>query len=281
MPAVPSCLAEPLWDQFRALLPRPASEFDPAHPLGCHRRRTPDRVVFDKLLAVLVFGCSYVKIADTTCSATTLRRRRDEWIAAGVFTTLEQIVRDSYDRIVGLALGDISVDGCITKAPGGGEVAGRSPVDRGKQGMKRSLATDGHGIPLGAVTATASSHDSPLLGPTLEVLDALGPLPEAITVHLDRGYDSTVTRQLLADRQLAGRIAVKGRPAPIQAGQRWVVERTHAWVNAFNRLQRCYERRRCVVDTYISLAHAIVTLRRLIRIAWTNYRWDTRPARRP
>lgn len=281
MPAVPSCLAEPLWEQFRALLPRRDDEFDPAHPLGCHRRRTPDRIVFDKLLAVLVFGCSYVKIADTTCSATTLRRRRDEWIAAGVFTVLERLVRDGYDRMIGLALDDVSVDGCITKAPGGGEIAGRSPVDRGKQGMKRSLATDGHGIPLGAVTAAANTHDSPLLGPTLDVLGGLGPLPEAITVHLDRGYDSIVTRTLLDDRELDACIAVKGRPAPIQAGQRWVVERTHAWVNAFNRLQRCYERRQPVVDAFISLAHAIVTLRRLIRIAWTNYRWNTRPARRP
>ena len=281
MPAVPSCLAEPLWEQFRALLPRRDHEFDPAHPLGCHRRRTPDRIVFDKLLAVLVFGCSYVKIADTTCSATTLRRRRDEWIAAGVFTALERLVRDGYDRMIGLALEDVSVDGCMTKAPGGGQVAGRSPVDRGKQGMKRSAAADGRGIPLGAVTAPASRHDSPLLGPTLDVLDTLGPLPDEIRVHLDRGYDSGVTRHELADRQLVGRIAQKGKPAPVQAGQRWVVERTHAWVNAFNRLQRCYERRQPVVDAFISLAHAIVTLRRLIRIAWTNYRWNTRPARRP
>jgi transposase len=270
-----------LWNQFRALLPRSDDTFDPAHPLGCHRRRIPHRIIIDKLLAVLVFGCSYVKIADTTCSATTLRRRRDEWIAAGVFAMLERLVRDSYDRMIGLDLRDIAVDGCITKAPGGGQVAGRSPVDRGKQGMKRSAAADGRGIPLGAVTAAANRHDSPLLGPTLDVLDALGPLPDDITVHLDRGYDSTVTRQELADRQLTGRIAEKGKPAPIQAGQRWVVERTHAWVNAFNRLQRCYERRQPVVDAFISLAHAIVTLRRLIRIAWTNYRWNTRPAHRP
>lgn len=172
--------------------------------------------------------------------------------------------------------------GASPKAPGGGQVAGRSPVDRGKHGMKRSLATDGRGIPLGAVTAAANTHDSPLLGPTLDVLDGLGPLPDEITVHLDRGYDSTVTRDLLADRDLTGRIAAKGsKPAPIQAGQRWVVERTHAWVNAFNRLQRCYERRQRVVDAFISLAHAIVTLRRLIRLAWTHYRWHTRPLRRP
>ncbi|HEY3035567.1 MAG TPA: IS5/IS1182 family transposase, partial [Streptosporangiaceae bacterium] len=44
MPAVPSWLLEPLWDQFAALLPdRPA--YEPAHPLGCHRRRIADRIV--------------------------------------------------------------------------------------------------------------------------------------------------------------------------------------------------------------------------------------------
>ena len=122
MPAVPSCLAEPLWDQFRALLPRAATKFDPTHPLGCHRLRVPDRIIFDKLLAVLVFGCSYAQIADTTCSATTIRRRRDEWIAAGVFTALERLVRDSYDRMIGLDLTDVAIEGCITKAPGGGQV---------------------------------------------------------------------------------------------------------------------------------------------------------------
>jgi transposase len=54
------------------------------HPLGCHRPRIADRVVFDKLIQVLVFGCGHRRIADHTCSATTLRRRRVEWINAGV-----------------------------------------------------------------------------------------------------------------------------------------------------------------------------------------------------
>ena len=49
------------------------------------------------------------------------------------------------------------------RAPGGGHCAGRSPVDRGKLGMKRSLLTDGYGIPLGWVLAPASRNDSPLL----------------------------------------------------------------------------------------------------------------------
>ena len=41
-------------------------------------------MVLDKLTQVLVFGCGYRRIADATWSATTLRRRRDEWIALGL-----------------------------------------------------------------------------------------------------------------------------------------------------------------------------------------------------
>jgi len=154
VPALPSWLTEPLWDQFAVLLPeRP--EYHPDHPLGCHRRRISDRIIFDKMLQLLCFGCSYEAIADTTCSAATIRSRRDEWIRLGVFARLKQIAPDAYDRIVGLVLDQIAVDGSITKAPGGGEVAGRSPVDRGKQGLKRSGMTDGYGIPLGRGAAPA------------------------------------------------------------------------------------------------------------------------------
>jgi hypothetical protein len=109
------------------------------------------------------------RIADEECSATTLRRRRDEWIEAGTMDTLEQIVKETHDRTIGLELSDIAVDCCITKAPCGGEMSGTSPVDRGKRGIKRSVVVDGQGIPLGAVAAPANRHDSPLLGETLEV----------------------------------------------------------------------------------------------------------------
>jgi hypothetical protein len=168
-------------------VPRTATrEREVSHPLGCHRSRIPDRIVFEKLVQVLVFGCAYWRIADESCSDTTLRRRRDEWIGVGVMdTTLRELVLEVYDRIIGLELRDIAVDGCITKAPCGGEKAGRSPVDRGKQGTKRSTAVDGRGIPLGTVTASANRHDSPLLTETLDaVAQNLGELPERVSVHL-------------------------------------------------------------------------------------------------
>jgi len=117
----------------------------------------------------------------------------------------------------------------------------------------------------------------PAPGPTLDKLDE----PDDITVHLDAGYDSLKTRDKLAGRGMTGDIARKGDKAPIQAGQRWHVERPTAWHNGFNRLQRCYERRQEVIDAFFDLADAIITVRRLIREAWTPYRWADRPARRP
>ncbi len=277
MPAIKACIIEPIWAQFSDLLP----DHQDNHPWGCHRPRIPDRLVFDKLVQVLVFGCAYERIADATCSATTLRRRRDEWITAGVMDRLAAMVLAAYDHMIGLGLADIAVDGCITKAPGGGEVAGRSPVDRGKQGLKRSTVVDAQGIPLGAIAAPANCHDSPLLAPTLDTLEGLDPLPDAMTVHLDRGYDSGVTRERLAVRGLQGEIAQKGQPAPVTAGKRWVVERTNAWINAYKKLVWCTERRGRVVEFWVSFAAVIVIVGRLIRQAWTRYRWDGRPVRKP
>lgn len=274
MPAVPSCIITPIWDHFHALLPPRVD----THPLGRHRPRVSDRIVFDKLVQVLVFGCAYHRIADATCSATTLRRRRDEWIAAGVMDRLAETVRAAYDRMIGLALEDIAIDGCITTAPCGGEVAGRRPVDRGKLGLKRSTAVDANGIPLGTIAAPANRPDSPLLEPTLDTL-ALGLQPT--TIHLDRGYDSGRTRQRLADRGLTGEIAQRGKPAPLTAGQRWVVERTNAWMNAHKKLVWCTERRAVVVAFWLAFSTAIVITGRLVREAWTRYRWETRPPRRP
>ena len=278
MPALRKYIIEPIWEQFVALLPE-RNVVD--HPLGCHRTRIPDRVVFEKLVQILVFGCAYWRIADHTCSATTLRRRRDEWIEAGVMERLEEIAREAYDRTIGLDLSDVAVDCCITKAPCGGEKAGKSPVDRGKQGIKRSMMVDGEGIPLGVVAAGANRHDSPLLAPTLDVLRTLGGLPEAVSVHLDCGYDSNVTRRLLQERELAGVISEKGRSAPLGSTKRWVIERTNSWQNAHKKLLWCTERQGRVIDFWVAFSNAVIIVGRLVREAWRRYRWEGRPSRRP
>jgi transposase len=277
MPAIQPFIIEPIWEQFAALLPERKMD----HPLGCHRRRISDRVVFEKLVEVLVFGCAYWRIAEEGCSATTLRRRRDEWIKIGAMDVLREMVLGGYDRHIGLELSDVAVDCCITKAPCGGEKAGKSPVDRGKRGIKRSSIVDAEGIPLGIVVAPANRHDSSLLAETLDACDALGKLPDRANVHLDRGYDSEVTRRRLEERRLSAAISEKGKPAPLAATKRWVVERTHSWHNAHKKLVWCTERRGRVIDFWVAFSDVVIIVGRLIRKAWTRYRWEVRPSRRP
>lgn len=283
MPVVPSCLLEPAWVEFCALLNEHRGgeppEFAPGHPWGCHRRRVPDRVVFEHVIHALVHGSGYERIATPGCSDRTIRRRLAQWAGWGLAGELHAAALRAYDQVIGLELGDVAVDGCMTKAPCGGERAGPSPVDRRKGGLKRSLATEGCGIPLGIASAGANRHDSPLLAPTLAAasaqLDQI--LPGHRTCHLDAGYDSTITRQLLDELGFTGQIARKGIPAPIQAGTRWVVERTHSWMNGYGKLRRCTERNAKIVDFYLYLAAALVTIRQLIQRARNSYRWDTRP----
>lgn len=278
MPTVPSCLIEPLWVELHALIGGERPEFHPDHPWGCHRRRIPDRVVFDNIVNALVHGSGYERIAVQGCSDRTIRRRLAEWAEAGIAEQVHAIALRAYDLIIGLELDDISVDGCITKAPCGGGKAGPSPVDRRKGGLKRSTATDATGIPLGIASAGAHRHDSPLLEPTLTATARqVGAMPNEPTCHLDAAYDGSPSRQLLDQLGFDADISRKGVPAPVQVGKRWVVERTNSWMNGYGKLRRCTERNGKIVDFYLYLAAALVTIRQLIQRARKRYRWDTRP----
>ena len=154
-------------------------------------------------------------------------------------------------------------------------------MDQGKRGIKRSTVVDGQGIPLGAIAAPANRHDSPLLDETLDTLEVLGELPEQMSVHLDRGYDSHTTREKLKARGLDPMISEKGKPAPLGATKRWVVERTNSWNNAHKKLVWCTERRDRVIDFWVAFSEVVIIVRRLIREAWTHYRWEGRPRRQP
>ncbi len=124
-------------------------------------------------------------------------------------------------------------------------------------------------------------HLSDIAAPAHEKLGRFGfNLPSRITVYLDAGYDSHKTRDLLDTLGCDDVISKEG--TMLQTGARWVVERTNSWcARGFRKLQICTEVRIRVIDAFIALAAAIITTRRLIRDAWTRYRWDTRPTRRP
>lgn len=147
-------------------------------------------------------------------SGVRIARSGAEWAKRGVGAEVLKAALAAYDRMIGLDLDDISVDGSITKSFCGGDLSGRSPVDRGKQGTRRSVATDGSGIPLALVAAGANRHDSPLFEPTMrQIPDMIGPLPEQPCVHPDRGYDSTGTRAACSTSSVTASSAAAPRNA--------------------------------------------------------------------
>jgi transposase len=263
MATVPRLAFDAIWSAVEGLLPCHIDN----HPLGCHRTRTPDRVVLRILVHRVSTGCSYDEAASVyDLDGRTVRRRRDEWIQAGVFTSLWSEVLAAYNQVVGLVLDDISVDGCITKAPCGGEMAGRSPVDRGKQGTKRSVAVDGRGVPIATVCAPANKVDHQLLVSTLIDLAGLD-VPELASLHLDRGYDVKALRGELVERGFDVHVAEKATGVRVRSRQRWVVERTNAWHNQFGQLRRCTDRTEGCVVASVQLANAIILTRRLLQRA--------------
>ena len=212
---------------------------DESHPLGCHRPRICDRLCFRGILIRLVTGSSWQDIEailDFKVSDTTLRNRRDDWIDAGVFEQLAAEALAAYDRIIGLDVEHVAIDGSIHKAPCGGEGTGKSPVDRAKLGWKWSVAADAKGIPIGWAIDGANRNDVKLLEPTLAAVHANGLLQEIGTLHLDRSYDHPKIRAQLhnyvltdLDIQKRGTKPRPGQPHRLTLGLRWIVEATNTW----------------------------------------------------
>jgi transposase len=144
-----------VWSMTEPLLPIPLD----THPLGVHRRRKSNWACFEVILTRLVTGCSW-EDAERLCgckvSDTTARARRDEWIEAGVYEAIFAEARHAYDKIIGLALGDVSADGSLHKSPCGV----REP------GPTRRIGASSAGSGRSSATSVASRSASPSTGRT-------------------------------------------------------------------------------------------------------------------
>jgi transposase len=240
MRALETEVVDAIYAAIEPLLPEP-----PEHPLGCHRPRVPDRVCFWGILIRLVTGSSWVDIEailERKVSDTTLRARRDEWIAAGVFDQLCTEATAAFDRMIGLDLTEVAIDGSLHKAPYGGEGTGPNPTDRAKRGWKWSIGVDRHGVPIGWAIDGANRNDVRLLQPTLDNIAASGLLIDIDTMHLDRGYDYPKIRRQLTDAGLDDHIIQRRRqpgdhrPKSITLGLRWIVEASNSWLSNYGQL---------------------------------------------
>lgn len=162
------------------------------------------------------------------------------------------------------------MDGAMTKSPLGGQATGKNPTDRAKLGTKRSLLTDGRGVPLGLEVSGANTHDKRLVEATLESIPIDRPRPTAESdqhMCLDKGYDYPDVRELVNAYGYTAHIPARGqeptarKKMPCYRARRWVVERTHSWMNRFRRLLIRWEKK---VENYTGFLH--------LACAWITYR---------
>ncbi len=123
------------------------------------------------------------------------------------------------------------------------------------------MLTDGNGIPLSIAVDGANRHDMKMSRETLENIKAKRPKPtkeKEQGLCLDKGYDYDEVRELVKEFGFTAHIRSRGKEAKDikkkarQKARRWVVERTHSWMNRFRRILIRWEKR---ADTYIAMLH--------------------------
>ena len=130
--------------------------------------------------------------------------------------------------------------------------------------------TDGNGIPLGLAVDGANRNDMKLVEATIGGIQ--GPRPwatDAEPQHLcmDKGYDYPEVRQMVAQYGYTAHIRHRGeeredkQQMPGYRARRWVVERTHSWMNRFRRLLIRWEKKKATYLAMLHLACAWITFR--------------------
>ena len=255
-------VSDEFWEKVEPLIP-PA----PSHAKG-GRTRMDDREAFAAMIYVLRTGIQWNALPREMGASSTVHDRYQEWERLGFFEELWRAGILKYDELEGIEWEWQAIDGVMTKAPLGRGASGKNPTDRAKMGTKRSMLTDGAGIPLAVAVEGANRHDSRLLVATLEGLVVARPAPEGEEdspeqhLCLDAAYDSEPVRQELEARSYEPHISPaeekkrserkRARQHPGGRARRWVVERTHSWLNRSRRLLVRWEKK---TENYLGFIH--------------------------
>ena len=154
-----------------------------------------------EILFVLRTGSQWKSLDGTgMVSDSTMHRRFLEWVEKGVFLDLRKEGLLDYDGLEGIDWRWLSMDGTMTKAPP--RKKNPNPYRPRKKGTKRSLPTEGQGIPFRAAADGANRHDSQFARPTIDGIPIERPTPtQRCAQHMcsDKAYDSILIRELLRE----------------------------------------------------------------------------------
>lgn len=261
-------MSDEMWIRLESLLPKSERSCKGG------RSRANLRRIADAVFYRMRVGCQWKAIPPALAPGSTAHEYFQEWVQADIFDNLWQLAIAEYDELVGHKLKWQSADGAMPKAPLGGELTWKNPTNRGKLRTKRSLMVDAAGVPIGLIVDGANAHHVKLLKETIDdSVERVSWMNEESHEHLclDKAYDSRFFMDLV--QSVCGYVDHARSPGEEEREwnkvkgerpRRWVVERTHGWLNRFRAVLVLWEKK---VENHIAalqLACAYYTLKRAV-----------------
>jgi transposase len=266
LPQIARRLPDSVWALFEPILP-------PVPYSGTGRKPVTNHACLHGLLYVLITGIGWEYVPRGFPCGKTIQQRLRTWLELDCFHQAWQQMAERYEQLRGINWDKILVDGSKKPAKKGGEDTGPSPVDRSKSGSGIHLATEEHGLPLGAIITKAGANDGVQTRAVLQAMVIQPPPPQTPAVtppaprdlpraRADGAYGNRPTRERANQAGFRMQAPTRGQTRQPGVGRiRCAVERGHAFLAQFGRIARRLDRLSKRFLGWVQLAAAIIFLR--------------------
>lgn len=228
-----------LWEVMENLIPKKKAKVG--------RPRMDAKKCMSAVFLILKTGGQWSSIPDFFGSHKTIHGTFMKWVREGVFENIMKAVRSFYQQQNQGLDAWFAIDGSFVKAPLGGSKTGKNPTDRRKLGSKKSMVVDQRGAPLAIVIGAANVHDSKLVPATMHAFSGSYDKQKLKVMSADAAYDAKSVKRVLRKLNFVPLISInrrrsKEQPPKQSSRHRWIVERSHAWLNHFRAIKTRWAR---------------------------------------
>lgn len=241
-----------LWEQIKTKIPSKKT-----------RRGRPEidaKKALNAIFYVLKTGIHWKALPPSYGAASTIHGKFMKWSRMNVFSNIFEHAKEFYlaknqDNIW------FAIDATHAKAPLA-NFSGKSPVDRGKRGIKRTVLVDRNGAPLAIAVGAGNAHDSTFFE---EVIHEIKTKEKAQILVADSAYDSNKFKKICTARNIAFIPTTNRRRNKnlrvVYPSHRWIVERTLSWFSWYRSLKTCWSKTKISHQSLFSFAAAIQLFR--------------------
>jgi len=227
------------------------------------RPQKDNKMAFLGIICVLDNGLKWRWLPSEYGKPSTVHGKYMKWIRLGFISRVFEEARRLYFLTTNSFPNWCAVDTSSCKASFA-KNGGKSPVDRGKRGLKKSIATDSRGAPIAVDVAPGNQHDSKTFHSILSHLEKIK-RASLVVIAGDSAYDAKELRSAASSKGFLLHASTNRRRilnCPIiRPKGRWIVEGTHSWLNTFRGIRTCFTKITQSFLGFLQLASAGILIR--------------------